>query len=101
MQGEAWFLGIYPLPLVPNILPLWFYRKPAVLKLPAHVPDCIPPEYHYRVIVVKTILRNFRLFTDAIEDGPMKSITIGRNFIAGVSMGSPGEISPGQLSRKA
>jgi len=75
MQGEAWFLGIYPLPLVPNILPLWFYRKPAVLKLPAHVPDCIPPEYHYRVIVVKTILRNFRLFTDAIEDGPMKSIT--------------------------
>jgi len=75
MQGEDWYLGIYPLPLTQDVLELWFYRKPAILVKPADIPDCIPPEYHYRVIVVKTILKNFRLFTDAIEDGPMKSLT--------------------------
>ena len=75
MQGAGWYLGIRPLPLTQNILQLWFYRKPAILIKPGDIPDCIPPEYHYRVIVVKTVLRNFRLFTDAIEDGPMKSLT--------------------------
>lgn len=74
MQGEKWYLGIYPLPTASEDLKLWFYRKPAVLSQPNDVPDCIPPEYHYRVIVVKTVLRNFRLFIDAIEDGPMKSV---------------------------
>ena len=74
MQGASWVLGIYPLPLAQEILQLWFFRKPAILVKPADVPDCMPPEYHYRVIVVKTILQNFRLFTDAIEDGPMKSL---------------------------
>jgi hypothetical protein len=75
MQGKDWYLGIRPLPLTQNILQLWFYRKPAILIKAADVPDCIPPEYHYRVIVVKTMIKNFRLFTDAIEDGPMKSLT--------------------------
>jgi hypothetical protein len=75
MQGKDWFLGTYPLPLTQNILQLWYYRKPAILIDPGDVPDLMPPEYHDRVIVVKTILKNFRLFTDAIEDGPMKSVT--------------------------
>ena len=75
MQGKDWYLGIYPLPLTQDVLELWFYRKPTILVKPADVPDCMPPEYHYRVIVVKTVLKNFRQFTDAIEDGPMKSVT--------------------------
>ena len=74
MQGNRWYLGIRPLPLTLDVLKLWFYRKPVVLKEPDDEPDCIPPEYHYRVIVVKTVIQNFRLWTDAIEDGPMKSI---------------------------
>ena len=75
MQGAGWVLGIHPLPLAAEALQLWFYRKPAILVKPADAPDCMPPEYHYRVIVVKTVLKNFRMFTDAIEDGPMKSLT--------------------------
>ena len=75
MQGAGWVLGIHPLPLAAEALQLWFYRKPTILVKPADVPDCIPPEYHYRVIVVKCVLKNFRMFTDAIEDGPMKSVT--------------------------
>ena len=79
MQGENWYLGIRPLPLTQNILQLWFYRKPAILAKSTDVPDCIPPEYHFRVIVVKTMIRNFQMFTDAIEDGPMKSLVYWQN----------------------
>lgn len=75
LQGSTWYLGIKPLPDTADILKLWYYRKPATLEDAADEPDCIPSEFHYRVIVVKTVLRNFRLFTDAIEDGPMKSVT--------------------------
>ena len=74
MQGADWSLGIRPLPLTQNTLQLWFYRKPAILAKSTDVPDCIPSEYHFRVIVVKTMIRNFQMFTDAIEDGPMKSL---------------------------
>ena len=90
MQGAGWVLGIHPLPLAAEALQLWFYRKPTILAKPADVPDCIPPEYHYRVIVVKTVLKNFRMFTDAIEDGPMKSVTYWENlYRIGIS-GEPG-----------
>lgn len=74
MQGGGWYLGIRPLPLTQNVLQLWFYRKPALLTLPAHVPDCFPPEYHERVILPKCVIKNFRFFTDLIEDGPMKTL---------------------------
>jgi hypothetical protein len=90
MQGENWYLGIHPLPLTPDDLQLWYYRKPALLTLPADVPDCIPPEYHYRVIVVKTVIRNFQLFTDAIEDGPMKSLAYWKNEYKFGLSGEPG-----------
>ena len=79
MQSENWYLGIRPLPLTQNVLQLWFYRKPAILVKAGDVPDCIPPEYHFRVIVVKTMIRNFQTFTDAIEDGPMKSLAYWQN----------------------
>ena len=79
MQGENWYLGIRPLPLTQNVLQLWFYRKPSLLVNAGDVPDCIPPEYHFRVIVVKTMIRNFQTFTDAIEDGPMKSLAYWQN----------------------
>ena len=73
MQGKDYYLGIYPLPLAAEVLQLWDYRKPAPLIKPADVPDCIPPEYHERVILAKCVLKNLRFFTDVIEDGPMKS----------------------------
>ena len=90
MQGAGWVLGIHPLPLAQEILQLWYYRKPVILAAPADVPDCIPPEYHYRVIVVKTVIRNFRLFTDAIEDGPMKSVIYWEGLYRKGLYGEPG-----------
>jgi len=90
MQGAGWVLGIHPLPLAEEILQLWFYRKPAVLVKSDDTPDCIPPEYHYRVIVVKTVLKNFRLFTDAIEDGPMKSVAYWEGLYRKGLYGEPG-----------
>lgn len=75
MQGELWYLGIRPLPLTQNILELWFYRRPTLLTKPTDVPDCFPAEYHERVILPKCVIKNFRFFSDAIEDGPMKSLT--------------------------
>ena len=75
MQGENWYLGIRPLPLIQNTLQLWYYRRPALLTKPADVPDCFPAEYHERVILPKCVIKNFRFFTDSIEDGPMKSLT--------------------------
>ncbi len=74
MQGENWYLGVRPLPLTQNILQLWYYRRPALLVKPADVPDLFPAEYHERVILAKCVMKNFRFFTDAIEDGPMKSL---------------------------
>ena len=97
MQGEAWYLGIYPLPTIQNILELWFYRKPALLTLPADVPDCFPPEYHERVILPKCVIKNFRFFTDAIEDGPMTSLTyweeLYRRGLYGESRGDVGLVN--------
>ena len=90
MQGTDWVLGIHPLPLAQETLQLWYYRKPAILTDPADVPDCIPPDYHYRVIVVKTVIRNFRLFTDAIEDGPMKSLAYWEQLYRKGLYGEPG-----------
>ena len=90
MQGVGWVLGVHPLPLAEEILQLWYYRKPAILAKPADVPDCIPPEYHYRAIVVKTVLKNFRLFTDAIEDGPMKSVAYWEGLYRKGLYGEPG-----------
>jgi hypothetical protein len=53
----------------------WFYELPTLPTEAEDVIACIPTEYHYRVIVTKCILKNFRLFTDAIEDGPHTSIS--------------------------
>ena len=90
MQGAGWVLGVGPLSLTQEVLQLWYYRKPAILEDPADVPDCIPPEYHYRVIIVKTVLKNFRLFTDAIEDGPMKSLAYWEPLYRKGLYGEPG-----------
>lgn len=90
MQGKGWVLGVGPLPIAQEVLQLWYYRKPAILEKPDDVPDCIPPEYHYRVIVVTTVLKNFRLFTDAIEDGPMKSVTYWESLYRKGLYGDPG-----------
>ena len=89
MQGENWYLGIRPLPLTQNVLQLWYYRKPALLIKPTGVPDCMPPEYHERVILAKCVIKNFRFFTDAIEDGPMKSLGYWEGLYKQGLYGSP------------
>ena len=88
-QGNDWYLGIRPLPLSQNILQLWFLRKPTLLAKPTDVPDCFPPEYHERVILPKCVIKNFRFFTDAIEDGPMKSLGYWEGLYKQGLYGSP------------
>ena len=70
--GESKKIATYP--KANDTLYLYCYEKPTVLVNPGDVCVCIPAAYHERVILSKCIIKNFEVFLDSIEDGPMKSV---------------------------
>lgn len=94
-SGEERKIGIYP--KANDTLYLWGYNKPALLVKPEDVCKCIPAAFHSRVILAKCVIKNFRIFLDGIEDGPMKSIlyweSVYRQGLYGAPNGDIGMIN--------
>lgn len=86
-QGLQNVLGIYP--LADDALDLWYFRKPAVLVKSSDICDCIPPEFHERVIVPKVIIVNYAMLQDQVENFDPKSLQFWQGELAKGLRGSP------------
>lgn len=65
-------LGIYP--MAAETINLWFYKKPTDLVDDEDEPDCIPKQYHRRVIIPKVVVLNYQLLLDMTVNPPHKSL---------------------------
>lgn len=65
-QGSRFYLGMHP--LAEQILHLWFFQKPAILKDPDDVCDCIPFNFIPQVIYPKVIIKNYQFIVDQVID---------------------------------
>ena len=70
-RGSKFYLGVYP--LAEHDIDLWFYQKPAILKTPDDVCDCIPPNFISSVIYPKLIIKNFQVIVDQVIDFPISA----------------------------
>lgn len=70
--GPTKKLHVYP--MANDVLYLWFYEKPARLQNDSDEPNLMPPEFHYRVILPKVVLKCFQLLQDMATDAPHKSL---------------------------
>ena len=86
-SGDKPHLGIFP--MADDTLHLWYYRKPAVLKKPEDVCDCIPPEFQERVLFPKVVIKNYQLLQDQIENFDPKPLTYWEGKLKEGFYGSP------------
>lgn len=88
-------LCVYP--MANDVLSLWFYQKPTPMVNAADEPTCIPAEFRSRVILPKTIIKNYRILQDMITDAPDTSLAYweaeyGKGLFGGPKSG-PGMIN--------
>lgn len=60
-------IGIYP--MANDTLNVWCYRRPVPMVEDTDEPDGMPPDYGYRVLVPKTVIRALRLFPALLPYG--------------------------------
>jgi hypothetical protein len=88
-KGDTYSLGIHP--LATDTLDLWYFQKPAILKEPSDVSDCIPPGYEDRVIFPQVIIQNYDYIVDQIRDFDSRPLEYWRAKLARGLNGAPGE----------
>jgi hypothetical protein len=71
IEGQNHLLGVYP--KASQILYLWYYRLPAVLKKGDDQCDCIPHSLQHRVIYPRVIIRNYPILVDQVVDFPISA----------------------------
>jgi hypothetical protein len=89
-QGKDHLLGIFPLPQNPMTLYKWYYRKPTILEKPGDTCDCIPPEYHERVIIPRVLVRNYQTLLDQVVSSDLKPIAFWEGEFTRGLKGAPG-----------
>ena len=94
-EGGDKVLGIYP--LAEDTLSLWYYRKPTVLTASKDTCDCIPPEFHERIIIPKVIIVNYAMLQDQVENFDPKALQFWQGELAKGLRGSP-EQGPGLIN---
>lgn len=65
-------LGIYP--MAAETINLWFYKLPTDLVDDDEEPNCIPKQYHNRVIIPKVVIKNYHFMQDMTVNPPHKSL---------------------------
>ena len=66
-------IAVYP--LAANTINLWWFRKPIDMVNDNDEPDGLPPEFHYRVLIPRVVLRCFKVWPElGTEGGPQDSL---------------------------
>ena len=65
-------IGVYP--MAAEAINLWFYEKPTDLSVATDTPNCIPSQYHDRVIIPKVVIKAYHLLIDMSSQPPHQSL---------------------------
>jgi len=81
-------IGVYP--MADETIYIWFYEKPTALSDDADEPECIPSQYHYRVIISRVVVENYQLIMDMSVNPPHQSLEWWRARYREGLFGEPG-----------
>ncbi|MDI6854395.1 MAG: hypothetical protein QME75_12420 [Deltaproteobacteria bacterium] len=85
--AEAGRIGVFP--KADDTLWLWYWRKPTPMERPQDEPDGIPPAFHYRVLIPKVVIKNFKLLQDLMVQPPHPSLAWWQEEYRSGLFGSP------------
>lgn len=85
-------IGIYP--KADDTVNLWYYRKPGALVTDAGGDadarlDCIPDEFHARLIIPKVVVMNLDAMIDSVIEPPLQSVNYWHGTYSRGLYGSP------------
>lgn len=64
--------GVYP--MADETIKIWFYENPTALAEDSDDLECIPSEYHYRVVIPRVVIENYQLLMDMSVNPPHQSL---------------------------
>jgi hypothetical protein len=87
-RGADAYFGVYP--RANDTLYMGFYEKPEPLANPDDECQCIPPEYHRRVIIPKIVVQAYPMLIDQVEVSDLKPLQWWQGQLREGLIGVPG-----------